>query len=301
MTKNNTINNTIQRVLIVAGGSGGHVFPALAIAKRFCDKGVEVQWLGTRKGLEYNVSIKQVDVAHLIEITGLRGKGWKDIVFAPWRLIKATFEAMQVIRRVNPDIVIGMGGFVSGPGGIASVLLGKKLIIHEQNALPGLTNRCLSFVATRVLQGFPNTFKPGKKIMTTGNPIRSEIATFPSPVLRFGTDNDNDNNKKAKLLVFGGSLGAQIFNELVPQALSKIPVSLRPEVWHQTGEIAFADTAKRYQELKVNAKIAPFIVANGQGVCMGRYGIMSCRCADHCGIVCCGFGGYFSSFSLCSG
>lgn len=243
----------LKRVLIMAGGTGGHVFPGLAVAKRFRDQGVTVQWLGTRKGLEAKLVPEANFKLHFISITGLRGKGWKDLIIGPWRLLMAIIEARRIIKKFDPDVVIGMGGFVSGPGGIASFLLGKKLVIHEQNAKPGLTNKWLATIATKVLEGFPNTFKPNKVTITTGNPVRKEIADLTSPEHRF------INRTKPRLLIFGGSLGATALNELLPEALAKLPESIRPDIMHQSGKIQFAATSLAYESLGINAHVLPFI------------------------------------------
>lgn len=244
----------LKRVLIMAGGTGGHVFPGIAVAKALRKRGVEVNWLGTRQGMEARLVSEAAFPIHYIAIKGLRGKGIHDILFAPWRLMVAVLQAKRIIRALNPDVVIGMGGFVSGPGGIASWLLGKKLIIHEQNAKPGLTNQYLSKIATKVLEGFPNTFAANQKIITTGNPVRQELTELPSPSKRL----DKYSNPM-HLLVFGGSLGAQAFNELLPRALAKLPLSLRPEVLHQSGQNHLADTAKAYAAQGVTAEVVPFI------------------------------------------
>lgn len=243
----------LKRVLIMAGGTGGHVFPGLAVAKSFREQGVDVQWLGTRKGLEARLVPEANFKLHFISITGLRGKGWKDLVFGPWRLLMATLEARRIIKNFDPDIVIGMGGFASGPGGVAAYILGKKLVIHEQNAKPGLTNKWLSLIATKVLEGFPHTFKQGKAIITTGNPVRSEIAGLKSPEVRL------TNRAKPRLLIFGGSLGATALNELLPKALARLPETMRPDIMHQAGVTQFADTAKAYETLGLKAKVIPFI------------------------------------------
>ncbi len=240
----------LQRVLIMAGGTGGHVFPGLAVAKCFREQGVTVEWLGTRKGLEAKVVPEADFKLHYMSITGLRGKGWKDLFFGPWRLLRATLQAKRIIKKFNPDVVIGMGGFVSGPGGIAAFLLRKKLVIHEQNAKPGLTNKWLATIATKVLEGFPNTFK---KAITTGNPVRKEISAVIAP------ENRLVNRAKPRLLIFGGSLGATALNELLPKALAKLPESIRPDIMHQAGNIQFADTAKAYATLGLSAHVVPFI------------------------------------------
>lgn len=243
----------LERVLIMAGGTGGHVFPGLAVAKRLRDMGVQVDWLGTEKGLESRL-VPAADIRiHFITIGGLRGKGWKDLFTAPWRLSIAVKQAMEIIQEVQPDVVLGMGGFASGPGGIASWLMKKPLVIHEQNAKPGLTNKWLAKVAKKVLEGFPNTFT-GEKVISTGNPVREEIAALPTPAERFQA-----HKKPLHLLVVGGSLGAAAINQLVPKALAKMPADKRPLVYHQTGDKHLNETLKAYREAGVTADVKPFI------------------------------------------
>lgn len=244
----------LKRILIMAGGTGGHVFPGISVAKHLREHGVEVHWLGTNKGLEARLVPEAEFPIHFISISGIRGKGWKDILLAPWRLTTAVIQAMRIIHQFNPDVIIGMGGFVSGPGGIASCLLRKKLVIHEQNAKPGFTNKYLSKIATKVLEGFPNTFVQRQNIVTIGNPVRKEIAAFISP-----NDRLSKRTLPLHLLIIGGSQGAQAINLLLPRALAKLPESIRPLVWHQSGEAHFAETAKAYENAGVSAKIVPFI------------------------------------------
>lgn len=245
----------LNKVLIMAGGTGGHIFPGLAVAKFFREAGIEVHWLGTHKGLESKLVPEANFPLHYISISGIRGKGWKDLLFAPWRLTTAILQSIKIIRQIQPDVVIGMGGFVSGPGGIASCLLKRPLVIHEQNAKPGTTNKWLAKVAKKILEGFPNTFVSRKNVITTGNPVRTEIANLPNPEQRFQTK-----NPRLRLLVFGGSLGATAINLLVPQAIAKIPENERPEIFHQTGEKNFEETQKAYLAAGVTAEIKPFIV-----------------------------------------
>ncbi len=245
----------LTRVLIMAGGTGGHVFPGLAIAKRLRDQGVVVNWLGTQKGLEAKCVPEAGIPIHFIHISGFRGKGLKDKLFVPWRIGVALRQSMRIIRQFQPDVVIGMGGFVSGPGGIASWLLGKKLVIHEQNAKPGSTNKWLAKIANQVLEAFPGTFIKRRNVQTVGNPVRDEIAHLPAPQERF-----NHSDPVKRLLVLGGSLGAQAINELLPQALAQLPEKVRPMVLHQTGEKHLASALQAYQRARVTADIVPFIV-----------------------------------------
>jgi len=243
----------LKRVLITAGGTGGHVFPGLAIADYLRERDIKVEWLGTKKGLESRIVPAAGIKLHYISITGLRGKGWQDIIWSPIKLFSAVLESYKIIKKFNPDVVVGLGGFVSGPGGIASFLLGKRLVIHEQNAKPGLTNKWLSKIAAKVLEGFPDTFQKSNKVVTIGNPVREIIAKLNAP------EENNDRNKKPRLLVFGGSLGARVLNELIPEVLKKLPEESRPEVMHQTGKNHFPETLKYYQNAGIDAKILPFI------------------------------------------
>lgn len=245
----------LNSVLIMAGGTGGHVFPGLAVAKRLREEGITVNWLGTAKGLEARLVPEAGIPLHYISISGLRGKGFKDLLFAPWRLTKAIFQAIKIMRQLNPDVVIGMGGFVSGPGGIASWLLKRPLIIHEQNAKPGTTNKWLAYVAKKVLEGFPETFTQRRNVITIGNPVRSEIINLESPETR-----RRDSNSPLHLLIIGGSQGAAAINQLVPKALAKLAESERPLVYHQAGDKNLADTQKAYLDAGVAADIKPFIV-----------------------------------------
>jgi len=244
----------LQKVLIMAGGTGGHVFPGLAVAKQLREQGIEVHWLGTRKGLESRLVPEAGFPIDFISIGGLRGKGAKDLLLAPLRLLMAIIQSLRVIHRLKPDVVLGMGGFVSGPGGIATWLLRHPLVIHEQNAKAGLTNKWLACVAVKVLEGFPGTFSSRNKIVTTGNPVRVEIAQLPSPASRF-----QGRNNPLRLLVVGGSLGAAAFNELVPRALAKLSEGERPAVYHQTGERHLENTLKAYETAGVKADVVPFI------------------------------------------
>lgn len=244
----------LRKVIIMAGGTGGHVFPGLAVARQLREQGVEVHWLGTRKGLESRLVPEAGLPLHFISISGLRGKGFKDILLAPFRLLLAITQSLRIIHRLKPDVVLGMGGFVSGPGGISSWLLGRPLVVHEQNARAGLTNKWLAHIAARVLEGFPDTFPSQKKIITTGNPVRREIAELPSPDSRF-----QGRDQTLRLLVVGGSLGAHAINDLLPKALAKLAVGDRPSVYHQTGEKHFEQTVKAYEAAGVTAKVVPFI------------------------------------------
>ena len=248
------MSKILKRVLIMAGGTGGHVFPGLAIAEYLRRKAIEVYWLGTREGLE----TKWVGEAHIplrfITITGLRGKGIKSQLLAPFKIVKAIWQAYRVIHEVNPDVVIGMGGFVSGPGGIASWLSRYPLIIHEQNAKVGITNKILAVFAKKILEGFPSAFSNRSKVMTVGNPVRAEIESLSPPEIRLYPP-----RSPFHLLVLGGSLGAKALNEMMPRVLSSLPTNKRPVIFHQTGDKHFEDTKKYYESTGIDVKLVPFV------------------------------------------
>ncbi len=248
-----TSKKALKRVLIMAGGTGGHVFPGLAVAHYLREQGVEVHWLGTKQGLEARVVHEAGIPLHFITIGGVRGKGLKTLLTAPFKVTVAIQQAMRVIKKVQPDVVIGMGGFVSGPGGMASWMLKKPLIIHEQNATAGFTNKMLARFSTRVLEGFPTAFKPQSKVIAVGNPVRHEIESLPPPDARLR------DNQSFRLLVLGGSLGASALNDVVPQALAQLAPLERPQVLHQTGDKHFEVAQNKYAETGVEATLTPFI------------------------------------------
>lgn len=249
------LKNELKKVMIMGGGTGGHIFPGLALAKYLHQQGVEVHWLGTSQGLESEFVPSANFPIHYISVKGLRGKGIKAYLTAPVRIAGAIFEAYRIIQAIRPDIVIGMGGFVSGPGGIASYLKRLPLIIHEQNAKAGLTNKILARFAHRVLEGFPDAFHtiPQAKRRTIGNPVRSDIACVTPPHLR------EHHNHTLQLLVLGGSLGAEVLNEFLPKAVSALPEHLRPSILHQTGKKHFEQTIKRYAQLGLKANLQAFL------------------------------------------
>ena len=229
----------------MAGGTGGHVFPGLAAAHYFQAQGVEVHWLGTGKGLEARIIPEAGIPFHEITISGVRGKGVKALLLAPLRIMQAVRQAKRVLKTVKPDIVMGMGGFVSGPGGVACWLSGTPLIIHEQNAKAGLK---------RVMQGFPYAFAPADKVITIGNPVRTEIENMPTPAERIPP-----NRRPFRLLVLGGSLGAKALNDLVPRTLASLGPDSRPEVFHQTGEKHYEEAKSLYETMGIRANIVPFV------------------------------------------
>lgn len=244
----------LTRILILAGGTGGHVFPGLSVAQYFRDQNIDVHWLGTQKGLEATLVPAANVSLHFINIEGVRRNGLVAKLMAPIKISRAIWQAKRIINEVKPDLVIGMGGFVSGPGGIATWLSGKPLIIHEQNAIAGMTNKILAKFARKVLQAFPNAFHANAKVMTIGNPVRQEIEAIKRPQERLG-----EHQGKFRLLVLGGSLGAQALNDTVPQAIAQLPQELRPEIIHQTGNKLFEVAKDNYANANIPAQVLPFI------------------------------------------
>jgi UDP-N-acetylglucosamine--N-acetylmuramyl-(pentapeptide) pyrophosphoryl-undecaprenol N-acetylglucosamine transferase len=244
----------LKRVLIMAGGTGGHVFPGLALAEYLRELGVEVHWLGTQQGLEARLVPEAKIPLHLISIGGVRGKNLKTLVLAPFRIMRALAQSLKIMFRLKPTVVIGMGGFVSGPGGIASWLLRCPLVIHEQNARAGLTNQWLKHFSKKVLTGFPEVFSRRVQAAAVGNPVRSEIANLPAPEKRMA-----GRSGKMRLLVFGGSLGAQAINQIMPRVLKQLAENERPEIYHQAGKQTYEATLADYQKAGVEAKVVPFI------------------------------------------
>ncbi len=241
-------------VLIMAGGTGGHVFPALAVAKELRNRGVGVVWLGVPASMESRLVPENGFPIEWVRIVGVRGKGLWAWMLAPLRAIGAVLQSVQILRRVRPSVVLGAGGYVSGPGGIAAWLLRIPLLIHEQNAIAGLTNRWLSRFAAQVLEAFPGSFRPGAHASAIGNPVRADIAAVPEPAARFA-----GREPRARLLVFGGSQGAQRLNAVVPQALSRLDPGRRPQVRHQAGARGIEAARAAYLALEVEAEVLPFI------------------------------------------
>lgn len=254
-----------RTILIMAGGTGGHVFPGLAVADYLRQAGWRVVWLGTEAGMELKLVPQRGYETEVIRFSGLRGKHPVAWLLLPLRLIKAFWQSSRIIQRVKPDVVLGMGGYPAFPGGMMASLLNKPLVIHEQNSVPGLTNKILAQLADRIFLGFPDAILAHKeKTACSGNPVRAEIAQMAVPQERFG-----GRQGKLNLLVVGGSLGAQILNSVVPQALKLMPENLRPLVVHQTGA-AHLDTVKTtYEELQLDGEVIAFIddMARRYAVC----------------------------------
>lgn len=240
------------RVTIMAGGTGGHVFPALAVARELDARGWQVSWLGTPDSFESRVVPTSGFELDTIAAFRLRGQRLTDRVMAPLRLVRAMLQAWRVLRRRRPQLVVGMGGFVTGPGGLVSRLMGTPLVIHEQNAVPGLTNRWLARIATRVLEAFPGSFPAAARALAVGNPVRPEIARLPAP-------EPVPADRAVHLLVLGGSLGAQALNEQVPAALGRLHPAERPQVRHQAGRDKVGATRAAYAAAVVEAEITEFV------------------------------------------
>lgn len=242
-------------VLIMAGGTGGHVFPALAVADELRSRGIPVVWLGTKAGIESRLVPQAGYPIEWMSITGLRGKNTLTLLFAPVRITMACWQALAVLLRRKPCAVLGMGGFASGPGGLMAWLIGKPLLVHEQNAIAGLTNKILARFASVVLQAFPGVFKNAD---TTGNPVRQSICEIENPEHRF-SQRDTAQHGKLRILVIGGSLGAVKLNEIIPLALAEINQHERPEIIHQTGLKNIESAKTSYSDAGVEAKVEAFI------------------------------------------
>jgi len=241
-------------IMILAGGTGGHVYPALAVARALQRQSREVVWLGTRRGLEARVVPAAGIPIEWVAIGGLRGKGVGTLLLAPFRLLFALLQSLLLMLKHRPAAVLGMGGFVSGPGGVAAWLTRRPLVIHEQNAVAGLTNRLLARLARVVLQAFPGSFNARAAAETVGNPVRPEIAAIAEPDVRLA-----GRSGAIRLLVLGGSLGALALNQLVPAALALLPEDQRPVVRHQTGDRTLLEASAAYAEHHVEAELTPFI------------------------------------------
>jgi UDP-N-acetylglucosamine--N-acetylmuramyl-(pentapeptide) pyrophosphoryl-undecaprenol N-acetylglucosamine transferase len=240
---------TITKVVIMAGGTGGHVFPGLAIAKALQEKNVTVSWLGSVGGMETTLVPQHGIAIHTIAIKGLRGKSLLEQLRFPFHLLHAIIQAKHYFKQTKPDLVLGMGGFVAGPGAIAAKLSRIPLIIHEQNSIAGMTNRWLAKIANKVLCAFPSTFPARVKAIVVGNPVRKEIENL----------NYANHQDKLHLLIFGGSRGAQIFNDIIPQAIALLPENIRPIVCHQSGAGQQELTQINYAKHQVAAEVIAFI------------------------------------------
>ena len=242
--------------MIMAGGTGGHIFPGLAVAHALRDKGWRVHWFGgtgsaAQPSMESRLVPPQGFAFESIDFGGVRGKGLLTVALLPLRLLRAFWQSIQVLRRVKPDVVLGLGGYITFPGGMMSVLLGKPLLLHEQNSVAGLANKVLAGVADRVFTAFPKVLKGAQWV---GNPLRAAFLNQPDPAQRFA-----GRSGPLKLLVVGGSLGAKALNEIVPQALALLPEAGRPEVVHQSGAKQIDALCANYAAAGVQAQLTPFI------------------------------------------
>jgi UDP-N-acetylglucosamine--N-acetylmuramyl-(pentapeptide) pyrophosphoryl-undecaprenol N-acetylglucosamine transferase len=244
-------------VMITAGGTGGHVFPGLAVAAKLVARGWRVFWLGTKDGMEAKLVPEHGVEFEGVSFGGIRGKGWKALVFGPLALLVASWQSRAIIRRRAPNVVLGLGGFASFPGALAGVAMAKPLVLHDANAVAGLANRVLAFGADRILLGFPNAMRGrhAAKVEWVGNPLRDEITGLPVPEVRFA-----GRTGPLRLLVVGGSLGAAALNRIVPAALAMMPAAARPRVVHQAGAKHVEALQAAYEKAGVAAACMAFIV-----------------------------------------
>ncbi|MBU2897003.1 undecaprenyldiphospho-muramoylpentapeptide beta-N-acetylglucosaminyltransferase [Vibrio hepatarius] len=230
-----------KRLMVMAGGTGGHVFPGLAVAKKLQQHGWDIRWLGTADRMEAELVPKHGIEIDFIKVKGLRGQGILRLIQAPFQIINAIFQARRHIKSWRPDVVLGMGGYVSGPGGVAARILGVPVVLHEQNAVAGLTNQCLSRIASKVFQAFPGAF-PNAEVV--GNPVREDVVALSSPDQRMAERKGN-----IRILVMGGSQGAQILNRIMPEVMARL--SMGYEIRHQAGKNRQVEVASLYQQYQI--------------------------------------------------
>ncbi|MCE1238776.1 MAG: undecaprenyldiphospho-muramoylpentapeptide beta-N-acetylglucosaminyltransferase [Azonexaceae bacterium] len=240
-----------KTIMIMAGGTGGHIFPALAVAHRMRDAGWRVVWLGNPEGMEARLVPQHGFEMVWVKFSALRGKGLLRKLLLPVNLLRGFWQGWQAIRQVRPNVVLGMGGYITFPGGMMAALTGVPLVLHEQNSVAGLANKVLAGVADRIVTGFPNVFAKGAWL---GNPVRPEIAAIQPPAERMA-----DRNDALRVLVIGGSLGAQALNETVPQGMSRLPADVLPQIVHQAGEKHIEALQAAYAAVGVQAHCVPFI------------------------------------------
>lgn len=246
-------------LLVMAGGTGGHIFPGIAVAQYLQAQGWHIHWLGTAKRMEADLVPQHGFDISFINIAGMRNKSFLTLIKTPFKLLQSVLQSMRVIAKVKPDVVLGMGGYASAPGGVAAWLMGKPLILHEQNAVAGMSNRYLSHLATKVLSAFPGAFKTRKKIDVIGNPLRKEIIALGMEATNQAVVEKEQQSKK--VLIVGGSLGAQILNENVPQAIKQLK-GFNFQVWHQTGKGHQALVEDLYEKAEIpneQYKVTEFI------------------------------------------
>ena len=245
------MTTTPRTALVMAGGTGGHIFPGLAVAEELRTRGWNVHWLGTPGSMESRIVPPQGFAFEPIDFSGVRGKGLATLALLPLRLLRAFWQALAVVRRVQPDVVVGLGGYVTFPGGMMAVLCGKPLVVHEQNSVAGLVNKVLAGVADRVFTAFPGALRKGAWV---GNPLRTAFTRQADPQARFA-----GRSGPLRVLVVGGSLGAKALNDIVPQALALIPAERRPVVTHQSGTAQIDALRANYAAAGVEASLTPFI------------------------------------------
>lgn len=243
----------INRVLIIAGGTGGHIFPALAVAEILKSEGIEVYWLGSEVGLEKNLIPSHFPLI-CIQAKRLRGKGFIAYIKAPWQLLKSLWQAYQVIKQIKPEVVLAMGGYVCAPGGLAAKLAHIPLVVHEQNAVAGYTNRLLCKLAKVVLAAYPGAFADKSNAKIIGNPVRTEITQIPPPELRL-----QGRGGALRILVLGGSQGARAINRLMMNLVQEFANPKQIEIRHQTGESDFQEVHAHYARLPIKAQAQAFI------------------------------------------
>jgi len=243
-----------RTIMIMAGGTGGHIFPALAVAEHLRGLGWNVVWMGSRAGMEARVIPPGGYTMAWIRFSGVRGKGWLRKLLLPFNLLVAFWQSARAIFLHRPDVVLGMGGYVTFPGGMMASFLNRPLVIHEQNSIAGLTNRVLARLADRILVAFPDAFAASTAMTWTGNPVRGEITALNVPEIRYAA-----RTGRLQLLVIGGSLGARVLNETVPRALALLEVDARPQVTHQSGALHAGALDEAYRQAGVSAELIPFI------------------------------------------
>lgn len=239
-------------VLVMAGGTGGHVFPGLAVAAALRQRDIPVVWLGSEGGMEQTLVPKHDIQFESISVSGVRGKGWKKKLRLPLDLGRAFWQARKVLKRLRPRSVLSLGGYAAGPGGLAAFWLRRPLVVHEQNSIPGMTNRVLAHLAQRVLTGFPGVFSGRGRWV--GNPVRAEISALPDPAERFA-----GRSGPLRVLVIGGSQGAAALNRLLPQTLAQMAPAERPEIWHQCGARMIDDARLGYRKAGIDGRVVAFI------------------------------------------
>jgi UDP-N-acetylglucosamine--N-acetylmuramyl-(pentapeptide) pyrophosphoryl-undecaprenol N-acetylglucosamine transferase len=259
-----------RTIMIMAGGTGGHIFPALAVAEFLREHGWKIVWLGSRSGMEATLVPPKGYTMVWIRFSGLRGKGILRVFMLPINLLIAFWQSAGAIFRNRPDVVLGMGGYIAFPGGMMASMLNRPLVVHEQNAVAGLTNRVLATFANRVLVAFPDAFAGKTKETWIGNPVRAEIGGMDVPEMRYQA-----RSGRLNLLVLGGSQGALALNTAVPAALQRIPLAERPLVTHQSGTVHFEALRNTYRAAGVEADLVPFI--DNMSACYARADVVICR------------------------